>query len=416
VLTLSTTILSGVNASTAPILSVTGAFDLPAPDSLFAVPAGGGATLAGALLDATNAALMLGANALLVDSAFTSLTTAPLFQFSASTADIGASLVAIGPQGAFSAAGPLVNVTGSILTTGSGPLVRVEAGGSLDIAIADASPLLNLQGGLLASAASLLDLSNSTVRLAGPVVKLGRQSILANTAGPVLRISGGTLSADSLLTTDGTGNQLFLTGSLMDLFKTAVTLRKVFDAPSGGADSVLRALTAGEPFMRLLDSSVTLTGLGAELIRFGAETAMPQAQTGVGLIASGGTVNLNGPLFTLGGVSLLDTTPQLQLTQTTIGQGGSSSLIEVKSLPVAMIGSLLEARGSTLSGSSSLLRIGGTSLTQAGDASPFIRLDASTVSIADFFAEVSGSMALAAPLARLTSSLLTTGADFVSAP
>jgi hypothetical protein len=55
----STIILSGVNTSTAPILSVTGAFDLPALDSLFAVPAGGGATLAGALLDATNAALML---------------------------------------------------------------------------------------------------------------------------------------------------------------------------------------------------------------------------------------------------------------------------------------------------------------------------------------------------------------------
>jgi hypothetical protein len=407
------TILSGVRTSTAPILTLVGSFALSAPDNLIEVPAGGGATIAGALLEATNASIVLGTNALLVDSAFTSVTTNPLFQFSTSTAAIGASLVAIGPQGRLSAAGPLVNATGSILATGSGPLVLVEAGGSLDIAIADASPLVNLQASAVLSGASLLDLRNSTIRLAGPVGKFSQQSLLANTVGPILRINGGTLSADALLTTDGTGNLLLLTGSLMDLSNTTVMLRKVFDVPAGSADTVLPTLAAGEPFMRLLDSAVTLTGANAELIRFGTETGTPQTQTGVGLIASGSTVYLNGPLFVLGGVSLLDTMPQLQLAQTVIDQHGADSLIEVKRLPVAMTGALLDARGSTISAASSLLRIEDTSLTQTAAVSPFIRLDQSTLGIADFFTEVSGSMALTAPLARFTSSRLTAGADFV---
>jgi hypothetical protein len=52
-------------------------------------------------------------------------------------------------------------------------------------------------------------------------------------------------------------------------------------------------------------------------------------------------------------------------------------------------------------------------VTPTDDASPFIRLDQSTVHTTDFFTEITGAMSLTAPLVRLTSSLLTSGADFV---
>jgi hypothetical protein len=87
-------------------------------------------SIAGALLDATNATLALGANALLVDGSLTSLTIDPLFRFEASAATVGGSLVKVGPQGSFTAAGPWVNLTDSSLTTGSGPLIQVDSGGS----------------------------------------------------------------------------------------------------------------------------------------------------------------------------------------------------------------------------------------------------------------------------------------------
>jgi hypothetical protein len=96
----------------------------------------------GALLDATNATMVLGANTLLVDSPLTSLTVNPLFAFNTTTSTIGGSLVRVGPQGSFSAAGPLTGVTNATLATSSGPLVLVDEGGSLDVAIAEASPLI----------------------------------------------------------------------------------------------------------------------------------------------------------------------------------------------------------------------------------------------------------------------------------
>jgi FecR protein len=396
-------ILSGVNTSTAPILTVEAALILPPPDSLFEVPVGGGASIAGALLDATNAPLVLGANGLLIDSALTSLTANPLFRLEGSILGIGGSLVKVGPQGSFTAAGPLARLTGSVLANGSGPLVMVDEGGSFDVSIADASPFISLQRSLLASAGALLELQGSNLLLAGPVTRLSQQSLLTNSAGPLLRINGGTLSADAVITTDGLGNQLFLSGTLMDLSNTTVMLRKVVDLPATGTDSVLHRLAAGEPFIRLVDSALTLTGAGAELMRFGIPTGTPQTQSGVGLIASGSTVSLNGPL----------------LVRTTINQRGANSLLEVKGPAVSMSGSLLEARASILTTTSSLLRVDETMLSageiasalQTQDAAPFFRLDQSLVQANGSFAELSGTLSLAAPLARLTSSWLTAGAD-----
>jgi hypothetical protein len=54
------------------------------------------------------------------------------------------------------------------------------------------------------------------------------------------------------------------------------------------------------------------------------------------------------------------------------------------------------------------------SAIQVQDAAPFIRLDQSLGQAKDSFVELSGTLSLTAPLTRLTSSRLTSGADFVS--
>jgi hypothetical protein len=194
-------------------LSLTGSFFLPAPDNLFEV-ASGGASIAGALLEATNAAMVLGANMLLVDNPLTSLTSNPLFRFRTSTSITADSLVHVGPQGSISAAGPLIAATNASLATRNGPLVLVDEGGSLDVTIAAANPLIGLQSSLLSAAGSVLDLQNSRLALTGPVVELRQQSRFANRVGPVLRLNGGSLSAKALFSTDGNGNRLHADGSV----------------------------------------------------------------------------------------------------------------------------------------------------------------------------------------------------------
>jgi hypothetical protein len=414
-------ILSGTNPSTTPLLQVTGSFSLPAPDSLFKVPSGERATIAGSLLDATDTTVALGAHALLVGGSLTSMTTTPLFRIEPGTITLDGNLVLVQSGGVMNANGPLAELNNSVLTTPGGPLILVEAGGSLNVMIADASPLLSLKSSVVASAASLFDLKASQLTLVGPVVTLSQQSVLATSRGPVLSPDGGALFADALVRTDGTGNQLILTGSLLDLSHAMVTLRKLLDVPTGSPDTVIQGRAAGEPLIRLVDSSLTLTGSGAGLVRFGGDPGAMESQTGIGLMAHGSALAIDGALLALNGVALADSAPQLQLTGTVVTQTGSESLIDVKGAPVTVTGALLAATDSTITTAASFLRVQNTALTvggagavtPTGEATPLLQFGRSTGRAADFFATISGALTLSAPFVRATSSMLTSGADFV---
>jgi FecR protein len=414
---LSKIILEGINTSPEPFLRLTGTFLLPAPDSLFAVPVS--ASIASSLLDASTATMVLDGHALLVQGALTSRADNLFFITEASTVTLGGNLVRVQAGGILNTTGSLLEMSGSSLTVAGGPLVRVEAGGSLDVAMPDTRPLLSLQSSVVMTAGSLLDLHNSRLTLAGPLATLSRQSTLTNAAGSAVRMNDGSLAADTLVRTDGTGNQLILTGSLIDLANATVTLRQPLDIPAGSADTVTHVLAAGEPLIRLADSALTLTGSGAALIRFGADNGVPKTRTGVGMIASDSVVTTNGPILALDGVTLSDTQPQLQLSNTTVTHTGTAGLIEVKGNPVNVNGALLSAGDSSLSTAASLLRVQGTALTQGGQSMPtpvegslpLLQFDRSTLRVADFFAELSGQVALTASLLRSTSSVLTAGSD-----
>ncbi|HXH12088.1 MAG TPA: FecR domain-containing protein [Alphaproteobacteria bacterium] len=407
-------VLSGISTDPNPILRVTGSFVLPAPDSLFEVPSGGSASIAGPLLQVQDSSdMVLGANALLAAGALTSTTAQALFGIDRSTVTIGGSLVVISSTGSLTAAGPLADLSSTVLTVAGGPVVLVEDGGSFDVTVNDAAPLLNLHTSVLSSAGSLLDLRNARIALAGPVVQLRQHSTLTNLAGPVLRLRDGSLVADSLISSDGVGNTLTLSGSLLDLTNATVTLRTPLSVPAGGSDRVLHLLAAGEPLIRLTDSSLTLTGSGLSLIQFGSQTGTPTTQPGVGLIARGSTLTTNGAVLTLAGVTLVDAMPQLQLTDTTVRQTGPNGLIEARGASSQVNGALLAASNSSISTTTSLLRLQDTTLTQATSSSPLLQFNQSSVTAADFLAEISGTLALPGPLVRATGSVLTTGGDFI---
>jgi hypothetical protein len=415
-------ILSGTSAAPDPVLQVAGSFVLSGPDSLFEVPSDDSASIAGPLLQVQDSSdMVLGGNALLASGSLTSTTAQPLFGIERSTVTIGGSLVVISSTGNLTAAGPFADLTSTVLTIAGGPVVLVEDGGRFEVTLNDPAPLLSLHASVLSSAASLLDLRDARIALAGPAVQVRQQSTLTNLAGPVLRLRDSSLTADSLISSDGVGNALTLSGNLLDLTNATVTLRTLLSAPAGGTDRVLYLLASGEPLIRLTDSALTLTGAEPSLIQFGSETGAPTTQPGIGLIANGSTLTTNGAVLTLAGVTLVDAMSQLQLTDTTVTQTGTNGVIEARGGPSQISGALLEATNSSISTTASLLRLHDTTLTQGGSsltaqnqaATPLLQFDQSTVTAADFFADISGALALRAPLVRATGSVLATGGDFI---
>src|SRR5262249_53628583 len=112
--------------------------------------------------------------------------------------------------------------------------------------------------------------------------------------------------------------------------------------------TVTQTLGLNEAALRITNSTLSLTGAESAL-PLRVDTRSVSILTGVGLVASGSTINLNGALLDLGGVSLTDPNAQLRLSGTAIHQAGNNSLIEVSGLPVIAAGPLLSAQaGSTI--------------------------------------------------------------------
>jgi len=119
----------------------------------------------------------------------------------------------------------------SLNLSGGGPLLKLQAM-NLDLGPGP-GVLLRVTESDVSTAGSLLDMVNANLSLTGPVLRTESGSTITTTAGPVIRISGGSLKADVLAGTDGAHNLLNLTGPVLDLTNTNVTLRRVSDEPAG---------------------------------------------------------------------------------------------------------------------------------------------------------------------------------------
>ncbi len=370
---------------------------------VLALQAEGSATLAGVMSIGGGSVVALGsADALVIPSGSSLTATAPLYTVAGgSTLGTfgGGALVAMDPS-TLTLSAPIVSATGSTVAL-AGPALR-----AVDSTITGTQPLVLLQSGstLGSLGGPVLDLTNSTLDLGSqPVVKLLGGSTFATDVGPVIRVSGGSLTADSLGSTDGNGNTWNLTGTLLDLTNATVQLRKLGGGPESNTDIATFSLAAGEPTISMSNSSLTLTGVGEKLLPLVPTGTTPVG--GLGLIASGSTITLAGPLLSLDGVALTATDPYIQLTNSTVSQTGSNSLIEaVSNSPVTVAGPLLSATGSTLSTGATVFHVGSGSQFTSTAPDALLQLSGGSVSTAGPFALVDGGAAMTLPGSLLSAS------------
>src|SRR5439155_4888819 len=147
------------------------------------------------------------------------------------------------------------------------------------------STLLRAAGSDVAVGGSLLDMVNATLSLTGPVLRTESGSRITTTAGPTIRISGGSLIADVLASTDGARNLLNLTGPVLALANTTVTLRRVSDEPAGSIDIFALTLAANAPVISMVSSTLTTTAVDANLVDVGGGVTTQ----GTALTAAGGS-------------------------------------------------------------------------------------------------------------------------------
>lgn len=231
----------------------------------------------------------------------------------------------------------------------------------------------------------LLEGVNAVLDIAGAVMRLLQGSRLTHTLGPVVRLAGGSLNADALFATDGNGNTLTLTGTVLDLLNAVVTLRVLADVPEESTDRFVLLPDPNQPAFKLAGSTLTVTEPGQTFFALGVEEGDIPTFPGVTLVANPSTLNLKGTLLELGGVHLTATAPQIHLTQTTVNQTETADpLIAIGGFAVTMTGQLLVGVDSTLNASGAIVEMREGSLSSSG-SQPWIALDPSSATTARNF-------------------------------
>lgn len=230
----------------------------------------------------------------------------------------------------------------------------------------DARNLIQVSGGTLDWNGPVVHLERTSggptsINLTGAVLDIdGEGGFVARSldGDPVIRVINDSLTADSLVKSDGGSNSFQITGTILDLTNANVTLNRIKRVTGEDFDSFLLTIGTNDPVIRMQDSSLTLNDPGEELVFFSREDTESGEgfQDGVALIAvrtlNGDTITLNGPALRLDGtggtLTLNATDAQIQLTNETLNQNNSDSgLIEVSGT-VVMNGALVSAINSEI--------------------------------------------------------------------
>ncbi len=362
------TVNSGVNVSmTGPLLAVDPS-TITAGGNIITVNSGGSLSAGGSLFADIGGTINAGLNLLKINSG--SVTSAGTsIQFSNSTVSIGTDLVGLN-GGSLSTSGSLLNLSGGTLGAGS---------------------LLNLTGGAsLTAGGSLLDISGANLSVTGAVADVSGLSTLTNTAGPVIKANNSTITADSLLKTDGGGNNFNFTGTMMDLTNSTVTVRVIEDEPvSPDLDNFSITLGANEPMFRLNNSTLDMTGtaLADSLVILDGSDFAGSTLAGLGLIATNNsTITNNG-----GGLVVMEGTLNSTSTQALVQITGSNvttkldPMFEVEVFGggptnITMAGPFANI-GGTVNSELDLFQIRDGATLTSTTTSPFLAFNNSTVNV-----------------------------------
>jgi hypothetical protein len=261
----------------------------------------------------------------------TTASTAPLVTFQGGSVvyggSAGANSVGIGvgdpasptaSMASITALGGLVKATGTTFGTGSSmPYTFIE-----------------LSHSSLSTGGPILDLASVNLNLGStkPVMRLAAGSSVTVGANPAIRMVGGSLTAYSLVQTDGSANSFTFGGSVLDLSGGAeVTLQMVGEDPTMSTDISSINLPTGVPFVRMTDSSMTINGSGEPFIDPDNKWTSDNSVKSLGLIAvnTSGTsrvLSLGGPLLRLWAVNL-----------TAAGETSPSPYVQIEGMDVSRV-------------------------------------------------------------------------------
>jgi hypothetical protein len=328
---------------------------------------------------------------------------------------------AAGGQLTGNSTGALVDLTGGSLTLGAGVhALFVDGGGTVNVAgglfraggttlsASTGVPFIQLANGSLATGAGpVLELVGTTLDLGNqPVVNAINGSMLTVGTGGGVKLTSATLKADALYIADGSGNHVTANGTIVDLNNSSVTLRVIGD--DSNPDTATLNLLAGQPLFRLQGSNLTLTGPGESLVDRGADAGAIPTESGVGLIATGGSITIAGPLLDIRGVILTDSDPQVQLTNVSVNQSGGHLVEVLGPLPVTSSGGLLRVTGDSLTTDGSLLNVQSVNFT-VNDQS-----DGANEGVVDLRAFGSLTLGAGAPVMRVSDATLTSNLPLLS--
>ena len=303
-------------------------------------------------------------NLVQVDSGADASIAGPLLQIVDSTIT-DSQLLSVSGTLKGSGTSPFIDVSGGSLTLGAGnSAVLVNSPATLDVKGAlfkakdttitpgSGVPFMKIAGAsTLSAAGSFLDLTNVDLDLGSQVLaRIEGGSTFKSTAGPAVKISGGSLKADALVTTDGAGNTLDFTGTILDLTDTTVTVRTLGEDPTSSTDTTKFTPAANEALFKLTNSTLKLTGTTDDVMFELDSDNVGATFNGVGVIATDSTLTLADGFFDMEGTfSSTSTQALLQLTDSTLENTSTLIAVEPGSVTdVTLAGQLLKASGSTV--------------------------------------------------------------------
>ena len=339
------------------------------------------------------------------------------------------SVVALPAAGTFAITGNPITHSGPLLGMSAAALVANDSTTPLmqvnGTTFTNSGPLISLTGGsILSVSGPVLDITNGTLNAAGqPLMMLdSNNGFFTTTAAPAVRVSNGSLTADALLWTTGTGNFGVVSGPALEGSNADITLRVLGgDAIDiEGSNDIFQNPGPGIPQVRLTNSNLTLTEAGKPLVDPGSDVSPDYA--GVGLIATNTsgmtkTITVNGPLLRLWYVNLLGTDPFIQLSNMTV-QPTSPAIEVYDGSGNTTAGPLLSASGSTLNVNGTFVRARNGARLTATTSSPLLQFSGSTVATnGPLFkagsdpGQPGSTVSLAGPLLSATNTGFNTGAN-----
>jgi len=321
----------------------------------------------------------------------------------------------------------LARVEGGSTATLAGTLFKASGAAILDVSWAG-THMIEVSGASTLTAGALLELDGVALDLGGEALaRMFDGSTLRLTgAAPAIKLTSSELTADALISGDGSGNSFELTGIGVWLIDSTLTVRTLGETDED-TDSDTFTLALNQPLLKLSGAStLTVTEAEQHLVSLGdSEAAVAPTESGVALVSVGtdaedhASIGIKGGLFELEAGTFQATDALVQLTYTTVTATETiDPLFDVNigtGKSATMTGALLSATDSSVDTTGAFFEMHAGTLTSntTGAFLSLLRTDVTTSRNFALFTD-SGSISLRGSFLDSTDSALQATTDAYS--